>query len=57
MNNSQRKSQSIPAESIANLIDASTFAELHDMPLTRFISINLETCEQRPQNFISIFLK
>jgi hypothetical protein len=57
MNNGSACSSAIPKELVADLIDATSFAEWRGFPLNRFVSIDLSGLEMRPQKFISSFLK
>jgi len=57
MNNGRACSHAIQRALVAELIDATSFAEWCDFPLNRFVSIDLSGLEMRPQKFISSFLK
>jgi hypothetical protein len=57
MNRGSALSSAIPRGLVADLIDATSFAEWRDFPLNRFVSIDLDKLEMRPQEFVSSFLK
>lgn len=57
MNSASRPNQYITKKQTASVIDAVDFAYRRNMPLTRFISVDLSSYANPPRTFINRFLK